>query len=236
MSHPDDRSGDMPSPRFLDKRELARNILRAVNGTYWGEAEVDQVLAVLATDVSATGRRSEIGETFLGENDYREALLEQQEYLRRLKHRADVRGGPDVSAMGIADEAIARIEELLDGRKPPSHEQPREPQYAELERQMSALSATGAWRPIATAPKTGPAETILLYVPQLNGTGGPVLAHWAYGGGEDQPRFGPAWFYSSGYGFQELPRGHIPTHWMELPRCPADWRGATDGTTKGKTE
>lgn len=40
-------------------------------------------------------------------------LTELREYIERLKHRADVRGGPDVSAMGIADEAIALIDAAL---------------------------------------------------------------------------------------------------------------------------
>jgi len=38
----------------------------------------------------------------------RQALTEQRGYLRRLKHRANVRGG-DTSAMGIADEADEHI-------------------------------------------------------------------------------------------------------------------------------
>lgn len=67
---------------------------------------------------------SESGESFLGENDYREALLDLSDYLGRLKHRAEVRGGPDVSAMGIADEAIAMIEALLDGKSQRSAERP----------------------------------------------------------------------------------------------------------------
>jgi len=51
------------------------------------------------------------------ENDrLREALTEQRDYLRRLKHRADVRGG-DISAMGIADEADERIRLAL-GEEP----------------------------------------------------------------------------------------------------------------------
>lgn len=47
-----------------------------------------------------------------------EALREQREYLKRLKHRADVRGGPDVSAMGIADEAIAAIDAAVGKHAP----------------------------------------------------------------------------------------------------------------------
>jgi hypothetical protein len=40
-------------------------------------------------------------------------LAELKEYFERLKHRADVRGGPDVSAMGIAEEAIQLIDAAL---------------------------------------------------------------------------------------------------------------------------
>ena len=29
-------------------------------------------------------------------------------------------------------------------------------------------------------------------------------AHYAYGGGEDQPRFGPAWFYHNSYMYVEV--------------------------------
>lgn len=91
---------------------------------------------------------------------------------------------------------------------------------------VSPPSATreSGWQPIETAPKTGPVENLLLYVPELHGTGGKVIAHWAHGGGEDQPRFGPDWFFWTGYGFSAFPSGHKPTHWMRLPHCPADWR------------
>ena len=74
------------------------------------------------------------------------------------------------------------------------------------------------WQPIKTAPRDGMPETILLWVPTLHGTGGPVLAHWAHGGGDDQPRFGPAWFFWTGFHFQEL--REKPTHWMPLPPEP----------------
>ena len=49
-----------------------------------------------------------IAQVHLLEN-MRPRLHAQVAYLKRLKHRAKVRGGPDVSAMGIADEAIAAL-------------------------------------------------------------------------------------------------------------------------------
>lgn len=82
------------------------------------------------------------------------------------------------------------------------------------------------WQPIDTAPKTGLAETILLWVPSLHGTGGPVLAHWAYGDGDGMmPAFGPSWFWWSGYDFRELQQR--PTHWMPLPAPPVPPSGGT---------
>lgn len=35
-------------------------------------------------------------------------------------------------------------------------------------------------------------------------TGEEYEAHYAYGGGEDQPRFGPAWFYNNGCMYVEV--------------------------------
>lgn len=71
------------------------------------------------------------------------------------------------------------------------------------------------WQPIETAPKTGIPKDILLFVPAESGTGRVVVAHWAHGGGEEQPRFGPAWFFWMGYGFDEL--RNPPSLWMPIP-------------------
>lgn len=94
-----------------------------------------------------------------------------------------------------------------------------------LNRDGSVAGKVTCWQPIETAEKrAGSPETVLLWVPELHGTGGPILAHWAFGGGEDQPAFGPAWFYWSYGGFSQLPENCKPTHWMSLPKSPADWR------------
>lgn len=70
------------------------------------------------------------------------------------------------------------------------------------------------WQPMETAPKEGyPIEHVDLLL-----TDGKIVehAHWAYGGGEDQPAFGPAWFKP--YGSGRNPSGYHevygkPTHW-----------------------
>lgn len=41
--------------------------------------------------------------------EFEEIILEQIDTLARLRHRAQVRGGPDMSAMHIARDAIATL-------------------------------------------------------------------------------------------------------------------------------
>ena len=69
-----------------------------------------------------------------------------------------------------------------------------------------------SWKPIYSAPKN--ATEILLLV-EKNGERHALVAHWAEGGGEDQPRFGPAWFRWTEWGYQEI--DSKPTHWAPLP-------------------
>lgn len=78
------------------------------------------------------------------------------------------------------------------------------------------------WQPMDTAPKAGVPKDILLAC-EWSGSFRPaiVIAHWAYGGGEDQPPFGPAWFYRTGWGFNELPKEAKPLAWMEVPDPPS---------------
>jgi hypothetical protein len=48
------------------------------------------------------------------------------------------------------------------------------------------------WQSMDTSPKEGyPVQHVQLLMPD-----GSIVpdAHWAYGGGEEQPAFGPAWF------------------------------------------
>ena len=71
------------------------------------------------------------------------------------------------------------------------------------------------WQPIETAPKD--ATEVLLLV-EKDGVKHPLVAHWAYGGGEDQPSFGPAWFEWDGYGYRGI-HGK-PTHWAPIPEKP----------------
>lgn len=71
------------------------------------------------------------------------------------------------------------------------------------------------WRPIETAPKN--ATDVLVRWPAKSGWPKERLfvAHWAHGGGDDQPPYGPAWFWWDGYGYREM--DPAPTHWMPLP-------------------
>jgi len=87
------------------------------------------------------------------------------------------------------------------------------------------------WQSIDTAPKN--ATEVLVLWPKR--TGWPkhclMVAHWAHGGGDDQPAFGPGWFRWDGYGFTEL--SPSPTHWMPLPEPPAL---STPSTSEGAPE
>jgi hypothetical protein len=71
------------------------------------------------------------------------------------------------------------------------------------------------WREIATAPKDG--TEVLVRVIRANCPGS-LVAHYTHGGGEEQPPFGPAWFFYDGSGFREL--AHAPTKWLPLPPPP----------------
>lgn len=76
---------------------------------------------------------------------------------------------------------------------------------------MNAQPPGDGWQTIASAPKDG------YPVPWVEGWNGEKVQriHWAYGGGEDQPHFGPAWFYAvesephASY-YEMHPQ---PTHW-----------------------
>ena len=65
---------------------------------------------------------------------------------------------------------------------------------------LAAIEAAGCvvvpgWQPMETAPKN--ASRVLLRYP-AKGWNKPqvIVAHWAHGGGDEQPPFGPAWFYA----------------------------------------
>lgn len=81
------------------------------------------------------------------------------------------------------------------------------------------------WQDIETAPLDGTEVIVLSML-----AGRPVChaAHYTEGGGEEQPRFGPDWFYWNGNMFVDIDR---PTHWIPLPALsarPAEQRKGTD--------
>jgi hypothetical protein len=89
---------------LYDNAEVARRLVAC-----WNACE-----GMTTEEVECMGRIADAPVVTCEPNDELiEALRGQREYFLRLKHRADVRGGPDVSAMGIADEAVEQIDALL---------------------------------------------------------------------------------------------------------------------------
>lgn len=85
----------------------------------------------------------------------------------------------------------------------------------ELSKPVSAMASSPHWFTMASAPKTGTVEEILLLAEDRHGNKNVYVCHWAHGGGEDQPRFGPAWFYHVGDSWHEL--SAKPLGWAHLP-------------------
>lgn len=69
---------------------------------------------------------------------------------------------------------------------------------------------------IDAAKKQANPHSVLLLYKDKNGSTHQQVAHWAYGGGEDQPAFGPDWFYWNGYSYCSLNCKEI-LGWMKLP-------------------
>lgn len=70
-------------------------------------------------------------------------------------------------------------------------------------------------RPMSEAPKTGPIVEILVATTDRAGCKGWLIAHYAYGGGEDQPPF-RGWFFWTGHDFCELDERKL-LGWLPLP-------------------
>ena len=80
---------------------------------------------------------------------------------------------------------------------------------------ITELQAVVDWKPINDAAKK--AGFILAKIKtDSNQLPEYIVVHWAQGGGEDQPPFGPAWFYSTGHGFSELPRSMKLLEWRPI--------------------
>lgn len=77
---------------------------------------------------------------------------------------------------------------------------------------LSDAEKVHKWNDIESAPKNR--DIIGRF--KRNGRVVCDIIHYAHGGGEEQPRFGPGWFYWIGCNFEEVE----PTHWTELPSEP----------------
>lgn len=78
------------------------------------------------------------------------------------------------------------------------------------------MPRVSGWRTMDSAPRD--ATEIIALCPNRAGCRGVLIVHFAQGGGEDQPRFGPDWFFWTGYSFMHL--SPPPTHWMPIPLPP----------------
>lgn len=81
-----------------------------------------------------------------------------------------------------------------------------------------------ALRPMSSAPTTGPVVDVLVATTNRAGCNGWLIAHYADGGGEDQPRF-RGWFFWTGYEFQQIDSATL-LGWLPLPVAPRTARGA----------
>jgi len=74
-------------------------------------------------------------------------------------------------------------------------------------------------RPMAEAPTTGPVVEVLVATTDRAGCKGWLIAHYADGGGEDQPRF-RGWFFWTGFDFRQIESGTL-LGWLPLPMLDA---------------
>ena len=68
---------------------------------------------------------------------------------------------------------------------------------------------------MSEAPTTGPIVEILVATTDRAGCNGWLIAHYADGGGEEQPRF-RGWFYWTGYDFDQIDSSKL-IGWLPLP-------------------
>lgn len=87
-----------------------------------------------------------------------------------------------------------------------------------LRRNLLNLTPERALRPMSEAPTTGPVKDILVATTNRAGCKGWLIAHYADGGGEEQPRF-QGWFYWTGHGFDQVPTDSL-IGWVPLPDLP----------------
>lgn len=77
---------------------------------------------------------------------------------------------------------------------------------------------TTTLRPMSEAPMTGSVQEILVATTDRAGCKGWLIAHYACGGGEDQPPF-RGWFFWTGFDFSEIKDKEL-LGWIPLPELP----------------
>jgi len=92
-----------------------------------------------------------------------------------------------------------------------------------VRRNLVNLTPDRALRPMSEAPTTGPVKEILVATSNRAGCKGWLIAHYADGGGEEQPPF-RGWFYWTGYGFDQVPTESL-IGWIPLPDLVASTSG-----------
>lgn len=94
----------------------------------------------------------------------------------------------------------------------------RAEKIAALTVERDVLKAAAEWNfDMDSAPKNATDFEVAV---TRAGCRGVLIVHWAHGGDEDQPRFGPGLFYWTGHNFLESTEK--PKAWRHLPTPPKD--------------
>lgn len=86
-----------------------------------------------------------------------------------------------------------------------------------LSAEVAGLREERALRPMSEAPMTGMPREILVATTNRAGCNGWLIAHYADGGGEEQPRF-RGWFFWSGHAFLQIDEKTL-LGWLPLPKA-----------------
>lgn len=119
------------------------------------------------------------------------------------------------SRLHITQTVLRHCEGTGEGRHPNNERDER--RLLEAIRFITEHASCGAseLRPMSEAPTTGPVVEVLVATTDRAGCKGWLIAHYAHGGGEEQPRF-RGWFFWTGHAFVEIEPGTL-LGWLPLP-------------------